>query len=75
MTDLMVTSPSPAAFSLQGAVAYTGCTRTFIYENRHRLDWLKAGRRSLITRVSLDRLLAELPRVNTVAKKQKGGRK
>jgi hypothetical protein len=53
----------PAAFTVQGAIAYTGCTRTFLYENRYRLDWIKAGRRSLITRVSLDRLLSELPRV------------
>jgi hypothetical protein len=50
----------PAAFPINGAIVYSGFTRTYLYENRHRLDWIKAGRRSLITRASLDRLLLEL---------------
>jgi hypothetical protein len=51
---------SPAAFTIKGATDYSGFTRTFLYENRRRLDWIKAGRRSLITRESLDRLLLQL---------------
>ena len=50
----------PAAFSISGATNYSGFTRTYIYENRDRLDWIKAGRRSLITRASIDRLLLQL---------------
>jgi hypothetical protein len=51
---------TPAAFTVTGAVGYSGLTRTYLYENRHRVDWIKAGRRSLVTRESLDRLLLEL---------------
>lgn len=51
---------TPAAFTVTGAVGYSGLARTYLYENRHRVDWIKAGRRSLITRESLDRLLLEL---------------
>jgi len=58
--DYTGTSTAPAAFPIDGAVGYSGFTRTYLYENRHRLDWIKAGRRSLITRESLDRLLFEL---------------
>jgi hypothetical protein len=58
--DYTVTSTAPAAFTVGGATGYSGLTRTYLYENRHRLDWIKAGRRSLITRESLDRLLLEL---------------
>jgi hypothetical protein len=55
------TNPNPpAAFSIPGATNYSGFTRTYIYENRDRLDWIKAGRRSLITRASIDRLLLQL---------------
>ena len=57
-------SSGPAAFPISGACAYSGFTRTFLYENRKRLDWFKAGRRSLITRASLDALIAALPRAN-----------
>jgi hypothetical protein len=53
-------SIEPAAFPINAATVYSGFTRTYLYENRHRLDWIKAGRRSLITRASLDRLLLEL---------------
>jgi hypothetical protein len=58
--DYTVTSTAPAAFTVGGATGYSGLTRTYLYENRHRLDWIKAGRRSLITRESLDRLLMDL---------------
>ena len=55
------TNPNlPAAFSISGAINYSGFTRTYIYENRERLEWIKAGRRSLITRASIDRLLLRL---------------
>lgn len=50
----------PAAFTVAGATNYSGFTRTYIYENRDQLDWIKAGRRSLITRASIDRLLLQL---------------
>jgi hypothetical protein len=56
-----VSNPNlPAAFSISGAINYSGFTRTYIYENRERLEWIKAGRRSLITRTSIDRLLLQL---------------
>ena len=55
-----LTSPERAAFTIAGATVYSGFTRTFLYENRPRLDWIKAGRRSLITRESIDRLLIVL---------------
>jgi hypothetical protein len=58
--DDTVTPTAPAALPINGAVGYSGLTRTYLYENRHRVDWIKAGRRSLITRESLDRLLLEL---------------
>jgi hypothetical protein len=63
-SDMSSLSSGPAAFSISGACAYSGFTRTFLYENKKRLDWFKAGRRSLITRASLDALIAALPRVN-----------
>ena len=55
---------APAAFSVPRAIQYSGLTRTFLYANRQQLDWFKAGRRSLITRASLDALIAALPRAN-----------
>ncbi len=55
---------TPAAFSVPRAVQYSGLTRTYIYSHRHLLDWRKAGRRSLITRTSLDALIAALPRAS-----------
>jgi hypothetical protein len=55
-----LTPPKPAAFTISGATNYSGFTRTFLYENRDLLDWIKAGRRSLITRASIDRLLLQL---------------
>jgi hypothetical protein len=54
------TETTPFAFTVTGAASYSGLTRTFLYENRAHLDWIKAGRRSLITRESLDRLLLKL---------------
>ena len=62
MTDELGTF-LPAALPIPAAIAYSGFTRTFLYENRKRLVWLKAGKRSLITRASLDALLKTLPRV------------
>ena len=58
--DYKVTSTAAAAFTVDAARGYSGLTRTYLYENQYRLDWIKAGRRSLITRESLDRLLLEL---------------
>ena len=50
----------PAALPMERATGYSGFTRTYIYENRHKFDWIKAGRRTLIGRASLDRHLDEL---------------
>jgi hypothetical protein len=55
---------TPAAYTVAGAVRYSGLTRSYLYLHRNRLDWLKAGRRTLITRKSLDELLSSLPRMN-----------
>ena len=51
---------SPAALPIDRATGYSGFTRTYIYENRHKFDWIKAGRRTLIGRSSIDRHLDEL---------------
>jgi hypothetical protein len=50
----------PAALSIPAAVHYSGLSRTFLYRHRHRLCWLKAGRRSLIGRESLETFLSDL---------------
>jgi hypothetical protein len=64
MTGRMETSineVTPAALTVPGAVRYSG---TYIYLHREQLEWLKAGRRTLIARDSLDELLSTHPRVN-----------
>ena len=38
---------SPAALPIERATGYSGFTRTYLYENRHKFDWIKAGRRTL----------------------------
>ena len=55
---------APAAFSVPRAIQYSGLTRTYLYANRQQLDWFRASRRSLITRASLDALIAALPRAS-----------
>ncbi len=60
-------SSTAAAFTVGGACRYSGLSRTYLYQNRDRLDWRKAGRRSLITRRSLDDLIAALPKVSLLA--------
>jgi hypothetical protein len=51
---------SPAALPMEKATGYSGLSRTYFYENRHKFDWIKAGRRTLIGRSSIDRHLDEL---------------
>lgn len=54
----------PAMLTISGAMAYSGFSRSRIYAHlkRRELEARKAGRRTLIVRSSLDRLLAELPK-------------
>ncbi len=54
---------APAMFTIQGAVVYSGFVRSRLYSEikAGHLDARKAGRRTLITRASLDALLASLP--------------
>lgn len=54
----------PAMLTVPGAIAYSGFSRSRIYAHlkSKELEARKAGRRTLIVRVSLDRLLAGLPK-------------
>lgn len=52
----------PALLSLINAAAYLGFSRTRLYSVLHRLDVRKAGRRTMITRASLDQLIESLPK-------------
>jgi hypothetical protein len=61
----------PALFSFSDAMAYCGFSRTRLYSELHKLDIRKAGRRTLITRESLDHLIASLPRRQITAPKAK----
>jgi excisionase family DNA binding protein len=63
------TQIAPAMLTIQDAAKYAGFSRSRIYEemNAGRLDARKAGRRTLISRASLDDLLASLPRAATKA--------
>ena len=56
--------PLPGAFTIEGAVAFSGLPRSHIYEaiGRNDLDARKAGRRTLIEGDSLRAYLAKLPR-------------
>lgn len=50
-------------FTIDGAVEATGLARTRIYEllGKGDLQGVKAGRRTLVTRASIERYLATLP--------------
>lgn len=52
----------PALLSLINAAAYIGFSRTRLYSVLHHLDVRKAGRRTLVTRVSLDHFMESLPK-------------
>lgn len=55
---------APALFTISGACVYSGFARSRLYLEikAGRLDARKAGRRTLITRVSLDVLVEALPK-------------
>lgn len=55
---------TPAMFTIPSAVAYTGFARSRLYLEikAGNLDCRKAGRRTLISRASLDAMLDALPR-------------
>ena len=57
---------APALLTIHGAVIYSGFARSRLYLEikAGRLDARKAGRRTLITRPSLDALLDALPKAN-----------
>lgn len=52
----------PVLFSLVDAAAYIGFSRTRLYSELDRLDVRKVGRRTMITRASLDALVQSLPK-------------
>lgn len=54
----------PVLLTIAGACAYSGFTRSRLYHHLKNKDIeaRKAGRRTLIERASLDRLLAALPK-------------
>jgi len=55
---------APALFTISGASVYSGFARSRLYLEikAGKLDARKAGRRTLITRGSLDAMLDALPR-------------
>ena len=56
---------TPALFTIHGAAVYSGFARSRLYLEikAGKLDARKAGRRTLVTRASLDALLDALPKV------------
>jgi hypothetical protein len=58
--------PEPAMFTIDGAVAYSGCTRSRLYEEMAagRIEARKAGRRTLLVGDSLRAYLRNLPRAD-----------
>ncbi len=58
----LLTTLVPALLTIKQLTAYTGFSRTRVYEVIDELDARKVGRRTLITRVSVDRFIAGLPR-------------
>ena len=50
-----------AYFTISDARAYSGLSRTRLYENLHLLEVRKVGKRTLISRASLDEYLNSLP--------------
>ena len=52
----------PILLSLVDAATYIGFSRTRLYSVLHRLDVRKAGRRTMVTRASLDHLIESLPK-------------
>ena len=64
MMNPQTESIAPAMFTIPGAIVYSGFVRSRLYLEikAGRLDARKAGRRTLITRASLDALLDALPK-------------
>ena len=60
MTSLQI---KPSHLPIPGAVAYTGWSRTALYEALRlgKISARKAGRRTLVSVASLDEYLASLP--------------
>ena len=65
-TDGAGNDQAPGAYNIDGAIGYTGLTRSRIYElvGAGVLDARKAGRRTLIVGDSLRAYLAGLPRAD-----------
>ncbi len=57
------TSPAPYAFTIAGAVTYSGCSRSRLYDaiKAKELDARQVGRRTLIVGDSLRAFLDRLP--------------
>lgn len=64
---------TPALLSVGDAMAYCGFSRTRLYSQLHKLDVRKAGRRTLITRASLDALIAALPSRKPISQDDSNG--
>jgi hypothetical protein len=60
----------PVYLGVRAASQYSGLSRSRLYELFPRLDVRKDGRRTLISRASLDALLEGLPRFRGVTQKQ-----
>ena len=50
----------PVLFTIDDALRYTSLTRTWLYCNLHKLEVRAAGRRTLITKASLDQLVGPI---------------
>jgi len=62
-----------AYLNVEEALAYLGIDRTRLYKSMDKLDARKAGRRTLISRKSLDRWFARLPKVGPEGRRNRYG--
>lgn len=62
-----------AFLNVAEALAYLGIDRTRLYRSMDKLDARKAGRRTLISRKSLDRWFEGLPKVGPKGRRNRYG--
>lgn len=69
--QVVQTTDAPRARTIEGTGAHYGWTRTFIYGQigEGKLEALKAGRRTLVTTESAERLFHMLPKARISAPK------
>ncbi len=65
----MNTKPDQAWFDMHGAQSYSALSRSSLYNrlNTGELEGRKLGKRLVISRASIDRMMANLPKFGQVA--------